>query len=556
MPSYAPIKSAPRRHRRSLIVVAAMISLLILCQMATPVEAKKKDRKVKKKNRIKTTKEEKISKWKDAIEELPSSNESVIVDEMEVDEANDKSKSSKSSSKEEDEQAIIDEDATIEGDKSETLSSKKSDKNDNKNDNEEAPDQITIDTNDEDEKSSKSKKSKKSKNKNQPDIEEDSVTPDATTSTDCVQCSDTPSQRMIALGQECSTAPHLSYRCNRRNFVRNLLCAKSCFEAGANDSLNCCADTDVNTDNDIGARGGDEETSAEKVEQNSPQPTTSKPTLPPSVSPTSKVPTKQPTANPTRSTSSPTSSPSKAPTKQPTANPTRSTSSPTSSPSRVPTKKPSVSPTTSSPTSSPTKMHSGQPSVSPTTSSPTSSSTKMHSGQPSTSPSDKPSTSPSAKPSAKPSLSPSTNVEADDNGSCVQCSDEVTPWMKTNTKTCASWPATADRCNTTYWLDNQFCAQTCAENGLAYNGTNCCVEEEDPTPDTNTGCTTCEDIPSTWMTTNGFACSTWKGLKGKCGPEGQTQSFIDNKFCAQSCYERFGISYLDGDGNEERCCEA
>jgi len=180
----------------------------------------------------------------------------------------------------------------------------------------------------------------------------------------------------------------------------------------------------------------------------------------------------------------------------------------------------------------------------------------MHSGQPSTSPSDKPSISPSAKPSAKPSLSPSVNVEADDNGSCVQCSDEVTPWMRNNTKTCASWPATADRCNTTYWLDNQFCAQTCAENGLAYNGTNCCVEEEDPTPNTNTGCTTCEDIPSTWMTTNGFACSTWKGLKGKCGPEGQTQSFIDNKFCAQSCYERFGISYLDGDGNEERCCEA
>ena len=537
MPSHASFRSAVptrRRHRRSLVVVAAaMISLLILCQMATPVEAKKKDKVKKTKNRIKTMKEEKNSKWKDDIEELPSSNESVIVDKMEVDEANDKSKSSKSSSKEEDEQAIIDEDATIEGDKSETLSSKKSDKNDNKNDNEEAPDQITIDTNDEDEKSSKSKKSKKSKNKNQPDIEEDSVTPDATTSTDCVQCSDTPSQRMIALGQECSTAPHLSYRCNRRNFVRNLLCAKSCFEAGANDSLNCCADTDVNTDNDIGARGGDEETSAEKVEQNSPQPTTSKPTLPPSVSPTSKVPTKQPTANPTRSTSSP-----------------------TSSPSRVPTKKPSVSPTTSSPTSSPTKMHSGQPSVSPTTSSPTSSSTKMHSGQPSTSPSDKPSTSPSAKPSAKPSLSPSTNVEADDNGSCVQCSDEVTPWMKTNTKTCASWPATADRCNTTYWLDNQFCAQTCAENGLAYNGTNCCVEEEDPTPNTNTGCTTCEDIPSTWMTTNGFACSTWKGLKGKCGPEGQTQSFIDNKFCAQSCYERFGISYLDGDGNEERCCEA
>ena len=127
--------------------------------------------------------------------------------------------------------------------------------------------------------------------------------------------------------------------------------------------------------------------------------------------------------------------------------------------------------------------------------------------------------------------------------------------MQNNTKTCASWPVTADRCNTTYWLDNQFCAQTCAEKGLAYNGTNCCVEEEDPTPDTNTDCTTCEDIPSKFMITNGFACSTWKGLKGKCGPEGQTQSFIDNKFCALSCYERFGISYLDGDGNEERCCD-
>lgn len=168
-----------------------------------------------------------------------------------------------------------------------------------------------------------------------------------------------------------------------------------------------------------------------------------------------------------------------------------------------------------------------------------------------------PSRSPSAKPSAQPSSSPSDSVEVDDNSNCVQCSDEVTPWMQDNNKTCAQWPLTEDRCSTTYWLSKQFCSQTCAEKGKAYEGTNCCVDkEENPTPDTTADCVACTDVESGWMIANGFDCATWKGLKGKCGPNGATQSFIDNKFCAQSCFQRYGISYLNGSWIEEKCCEA
>ena len=53
-------------RRRSIISIATMImSLFLLCQIATPVEAKKKDKKNKgdKKNRIKTNNDDKNGKW-------------------------------------------------------------------------------------------------------------------------------------------------------------------------------------------------------------------------------------------------------------------------------------------------------------------------------------------------------------------------------------------------------------------------------------------------------------------------------------------------------------
>lgn len=64
------LRGRSRRRRSFISVVAMVMSLLLLCQMATPVEAKKnKKDKGDKKNRIKT-KNDKNSKWKGGLEEL------------------------------------------------------------------------------------------------------------------------------------------------------------------------------------------------------------------------------------------------------------------------------------------------------------------------------------------------------------------------------------------------------------------------------------------------------------------------------------------------------
>ena len=424
-------------------------------------------------------------------------------------------------------------------------------------------------------KSSKSDKSKSQSTNQVSDVDVDSVSPDSitTTRTDCVPCTNIPSHKMIALRQDCTSVPHLAFRCSRRNFVRHQTCAKSCFETGATGyaAMNCCTDN-KDTNANIIIEGTDEEPVVDSSATY--QPATSKP----SNSPTMAIPTLSP--NPPPTSPSPTTGkrstlPSSSPTTStPTMNPSRLQSNiPTSEKSNVP----SAKPTSAAPTSSPTKMHSSKPSAAPTsipTSSPTPSPTKMYSSHPSMNPtyaptdiptsssptvmpSRSPSRSPSAKPSAQPSPSPSDIVEVDNHSDCVQCSDEVTPWMLGNNKTCAIWPLTGDRCSTTYWLNKQFCSHTCSKLGKGYAGTNCCPDkEENPTSDTSADCVACSDVESGWMMANGFACATWKGLKGKCGPNGATQSFIDNKFCAQSCFERYGISYLDIDGNEEKCCNS
>jgi hypothetical protein len=566
--------SMPFHHRRRQSIVMVVSTIMLLLLLCTPVEAKKnKKEKTKTNNRIKT-KGEKNSRWKGIVEELPltSSESGIVIDDsasvrvgdtdtIEIAQTSNKlSPLSLSSSKKHNDQDIADVEATpLDGDESDKSLSNKHSKNEDEN----------VDVDEKDDKSSS--KSKKSKGNGKfsdmqgevkqeqvtgiGGVDQDSVSLDSTATstpaTNCVQCTNTPSYKMIALGQTCPTTPHLSYRCTRRNFVRHLFCAESCFAVGAAGyaNMNCCTDNDVDADVNIiiDTRGDNGEGADDGPVANSfSPPPTYKPTNTPTPSP-SMVP-------PLPTTSTPTMRPSPSPSIIPTvknshvpssAKPT--SAAPTSSPTKTNSSQPSAAPKTMSPTSSPTKMPSGHPSAAPTrtpTSIPTSSSPTM-----------KPSRVPSARPSTEASSSPS-NTNLDENSNCVRCEDEVTPWMQENSKTCADWHLTAERCSTAYWLDKHFCAQTCAEKGQAYEGTNCCVqEEENLTPDTTTNCVICNDTPSSFMTTNGLACSTWKGLKGKCGPAGATQSFIDNKFCAQSCYDRYGISYLDSDGNEEKCCE-
>jgi len=62
---------------------------------------------------------------------------------------------------------------------------------------------------------------------------------------------------------------------------------------------------------------------------------------------------------------------------------------------------------------------------------------------------------------------------------CIECSDDLTPWMATNGKTCGDMPDTiAAKCTRDdWWISNNFCQQTCFDADRGYEGITCCAGE-------------------------------------------------------------------------------
>jgi len=58
--------------------------------------------------------------------------------------------------------------------------------------------------------------------------------------------------------------------------------------------------------------------------------------------------------------------------------------------------------------------------------------------------------------------------------SCTECSDDATPWMENNAKTCAT-SALETNCNENgWWVSNAYCQLSCFAAGRGYEGIDCC----------------------------------------------------------------------------------
>jgi len=89
-----------------------------------------------------------------------------------------------------------------------------------------------------------------------------------------------------------------------------------------------------------------------------------------------------------------------------------------------------------------------------------------------------------------PAPSPRSEPQPTPTPACnTQCTDNPTPWMIENNQECATSTAPATKCNQNgWWTENQYCQQTCWENGDGYAGVECCQSSTlPPTPLTGDG---------------------------------------------------------------------
>jgi len=70
---------------------------------------------------------------------------------------------------------------------------------------------------------------------------------------------------------------------------------------------------------------------------------------------------------------------------------------------------------------------------------------------------------------------PPTNAPADTPTNCTNCTDETTPWMRRNDKTCDTFQQLNQKCkNNAVWTDNNYCQLSCYDSGNEYSGDICC----------------------------------------------------------------------------------
>jgi len=163
-------------------------------------------------------------------------------------------------------------------------------------------------------------------------------------------------------------------------------------------------------------------------------------------------------------------------------------------------------------------------------------------------------------------------IDADSTPSCIVCDDIQTPWMSDNSKECATWKNTEERCEnkTDWWLKKRFCRFTCADLGYPYDDDVCCdIQHDEPVrddgnragdgnDDNTLSCTVCDDIQTPWMSDNSVQCATWNNIEERC--QNKQQWWLNNKFCRFTCAD-LGYPYDDDvccgiqEDNEPTCSE-
>jgi len=83
------------------------------------------------------------------------------------------------------------------------------------------------------------------------------------------------------------------------------------------------------------------------------------------------------------------------------------------------------------------------------------------------------------KPTLAPTVHPTSPPTPQDTSLCYECTDDVTPWMASNGRTCKTSPGNiASKCNEDdLWASNRYCQQTCFDAGRGYSGIHCCTQD-------------------------------------------------------------------------------
>jgi len=147
---------------------------------------------------------------------------------------------------------------------------------------------------------------------------------------------------------------------------------------------------------------------------------------------------------------------------------------------------------------------------------------------------------------------------------CHVCTNNPVGWMQKQDIQCdSSISILKNNCNNNvYWTNNKCCQLSCYNEGIGYNGDECCLSNDEspsnnpttapqmPTQLPNTfttldtfpaSCTICTDNPIDWLD----VCEGYIFLETKCN---RNENWVANKYCQQSCYN-IGLGYL---GDE--CC--
>mmetsp|Transcript_5373 Transcript_5373/g.7749 ORF Transcript_5373/g.7749 Transcript_5373/m.7749 type:complete len:382 (-) Transcript_5373:120-1265(-) len=132
---------------------------------------------------------------------------------------------------------------------------------------------------------------------------------------------------------------------------------------------------------------------------------------------------------------------------------------------------------------------------------------------------------------------------------CMDCTNESTPWMKKNNKHCeSSHDILRQKCNKDEkWIAKKYCQRSCDNVGQPYDDQDKCCKPS---------CIECSNEKTSWMVKYEKECdSSAYTLNHRCNKDGQWKK---HKFCRLSCYNN-GTPYDDDvccDGNDNASVSA